>query len=585
MGQINTQLATLFRRMAAVTEILGGDGFRVNAFNRAARVVGELTDDLASVGGDTDKLTQIEGIGKGTAQRIAEFLTTGKLKEHDELLEKIPPGLLALLDISGLGPKTVAMMWKEAGIESLDNLREKLKDDSLAALPGLGKKKLENIRKSLSFAQSAQGRSRIGQAMPLAMWFVSALRAMEGVTEVAYAGSLRRGKETIGDIDLVVAVSPDQPDLAKKVSDAFVQLEPVSDVIAHGPTKTSVRTSVPQASGMQVDLRIVAPESFGAALLYFTGSKDHNVAMRQRAIDQGRRLNEYGLYENEKMIAGRTEQDVFKALGLAWIPPELREDRGELTLAQKNQLPELIELSDINAELHAHTTASDGKWSIRDLAITAAERGFHTVAITDHSQSQPIANGLSPQRLEQHITDVHAVAKKLAGTITVLAGSEVDILADGSLDYPDSLLRQLDVVVASPHNALTQDPATATKRLLKAIDNRYITILGHPTGRLINRREGLNPDMKKVIAAAAKRGIALEINANSWRLDLRDTHARAAIDAGVMLAINTDAHGPADLGQLWYGVLTARRAEATKKDVINCMSQSALANWIKQIKG
>ena len=262
----------------------------------------------------------------------------------------------------------------------------------------------------------------------------------------------------------------------------------------------------------------------------------------------------------------------------------MREDRGEIALAGQGKLPKLIELADIKAELHAHTDASDGKWSIRELAVTAADRGFHTLAVTDHSQSQPIAHGLSPQRLEKHIQAIRRVNEELKGTITVLAGSEVDILADGSLDYPDSLLKELDLVVASPHNALTQDPAKATKRLLKAIDNRYITIVGHPTGRLIGRREGLSPDMRKVIAAAAQRGIALEINANSWRLDLRDTHARAAIEAGVKLAINTDAHGPADLDQLVYGVLTARRAGATANDVINCQSKTALSKWIKSVK-
>ena len=584
MALANAQLATLFKQMAAITEILGGDRFRINAFNRAARVIEELADDLSTVGPDTDKLSAIEGIGKGTAGRISEYLSTGKLQEHDELLAKIPSGLLPLLNISGLGPKTVAMLWKQGGVESLDDLRGKLKDDRLAKLPGLGKKKLENIRNSLRFALAANDRVRIGQAMPLAVWYVGALRSMDEVIDVAFAGSLRRGKETIGDIDLLVAADPQHPHHAKKISDAFIRLEPVSEVLAQGPTKTSVRTSIPTDSGLQVDLRVVPPESFGAALMYFTGSKDHNVAMRQRAISLGMRLNEYGLFRDDDPVASQTEQEVYKALDLPWIPPELREDRGEIALAEKEQLPKLIELADYKAELHAHTNASDGKWSIRELAVTAAERGFHTLAVTDHSQSQPIARGLSPQRLEKHIQAIRQVADELADTITVLAGSEVDILADGSLDYPDSLLKELDVVVASPHNALTQDPTKATKRLVKAIENRYITILGHPTGRLINRREGLSPNMKQVITAAAQRGIALEINANSWRLDLRDTHAHAAIEAGVKLAINTDAHGPADLDQLIYGVLTARRARATANDVINCMSKTALARWIKSTK-
>ena len=586
MAKTNVQLATLFRQMAALSEILGEDRFRVNAFARAARVIDDLPDDLATIGPDIGKLTALDGIGKGTAQRIAEYLNTGQMQDHVELLNQVPKGLVGLLDISGLGPKTVALLWRDAGIESLDDLRNKLQGDDLATLPGLGKKKLESLRKSLAFAQSSGDRVRIGQAMPIAAWFVAALQQVKPVKAVTYAGSLRRGKETIGDIDLLVACDPNRPEDAQAISQAFTDLDAVTQVLALGSTKTSVRVAAPGLPdrGIQVDLRIVAPESFGAALMYFTGSKEHNVAMRQRAIDQSTRLNEYGLYRGDTMIAGATEQDVFKTLGLAWIPPELREDRGELPLAQQDALPELIELSDIRAELHAHTDASDGKWPIRDLALAAAARGFHTVAVTDHSQSQPIARGLSPERLEKHIQRVRDVADDLKDTITLLCGSEVDILADGTLDYPDSLLKELDIVVASPHNALRQEPDIATKRLVRAIKNPYVTIIGHPTGRLIGRREGISPDIRQIISAAADRGIALEINANNWRLDLRDTHARAAIDAGVKLAINTDAHGPADLDQLAYGVLTARRAGATKDNVINCLSKTNLTKWLKQTR-
>jgi len=581
MPDTNTQLAALFQQMAAVAQILEHDRFKVNAYQRAARIISDLPQDIAAIGPDVKKLSAIEGIGKGTATRIAQFLTTSRINDHDELIAQIPPGLLELLQIPGLGPKTIALLWKQAGIESLADLTQKLQTDDLATLPGLGKKKLENLRKSIQFIAISSDRVRIGQAMPLALWLVNQLKKLTPVQQCTYAGSLRRGMETIGDIDLLVAADPDNPQHAKAISDAFINLGPVDQVLAQGPTKTSIRISPIDAPSLQVDLRIVPPCSFGAALMYFTGSKQHNVLLRQCAIDQGVKLNEYGLFRGDEMIAGETEEQVYKALGLAWVPPTLREDRGEVALAKNQNLPTLIELGDIKAELHAHTTASDGKWSIRELALAAADRGFHTVAITDHSQSQPIANGLSPHRLELHIQDVHAVAKELADTITVLTGSEVDILADGSLDYPDSLLKELDVVVASPHNALSQEPAKATPRLIKAIQNPYVTFLGHPTGRLINRRPGLNPDMQAIIAAAAQRGIALEINANSWRLDLRDTHARAAIQASVKLAINTDAHGPADLDQLTYGVLTAQRAGATKNDVVNCLSRSELDRWLK----
>ncbi len=581
MSNVNRQLAALFEQMAAAGEILGADRFRVNAFQRAARVIGELGDDIEAIGPDEKALTALDGIGKGTAERIIEFLETGKIEDHQELIAQLPDGLLNLLDIPGLGPKTVGLLWHEGGVTDMASLKSKLEGDELAKLPGLGKKKLENLRKGIAFAESSGGRVRLGQALPLALWIVQQIRSLESAKEVAYAGSLRRGRETIGDIDIIVAADSSG---RKKIADKFLGLEIVSEVLVQGETKCSVRMQ-PEDRGpaIQVDLRMVEPDQYGAALLYFTGSKEHNVTLRQRAIKQGYSLNEYALTSNDgrKQVAAETEKAIYDKLGLKWIAPELREDRGEIDRAASDDLPALITLDDIKAELHTHTTASDGVWSIEELAVAAADRGFHTVAVTDHSKGQAQANGLSNKRLEQHIEDVRAVAKKLKDRIIVLAGSEVDILADGKLDYPDSLLRELDIVVASPHAALSQDSKKATQRLLRAIENRYITILGHPTGRLINRREGLSPDMKQLAQAARKRGIAMEINANNWRLDLRDTHARLALEHGVKLSINTDAHGESDLDQLYYGILTARRAGATRENVINCMSKTALAKWIK----
>lgn len=574
----NQQLAAIFQQMADIMEILGEDRFRVIAYAKAVRSIEALSENLESIGPDAKKLATLPGIGKGLAEKIAEFLNCGSIEAHQDLMSRIPPKLPELLDVPGLGPKTIALMWKDAGVESLADLKKKLEGEELAKLPGLGAKKLENLRKSIAFSEKAVGRIRIGQAMPLALWFVEQLRAMPGVKQAEYAGSLRRGKETIGDLDLLVAADKQH---AAAISDAFVKLEPVSDVLAKGATKTSIRTD----DGVQADLRIVEPASFGAALMYFTGSKEHNVRLRERAIKFGYSLNEYALTQDEKPIASTTEQDIYKALKLVWIPPELREDHGEIARAESAKEPiVLLERSDIKAELHAHTNASDGHWTIRELAEAAAARGFHTLAVTDHSKGQAQANGLDERRLEQHIENIRAVAAEMKDEIAILAGSEVDILADGSLDYADSLLKELDVVVASPHAALSQEPAKATQRLLKAIDNPYVTILGHATGRLINRREGLNPDMSELIKAAARRGIAMEINANHYRLDLRDHHARAAIEAGVKLAINTDAHGPADLNELRYGVLTARRAGATKDDVVNCMDQKALRKWIQSTR-
>ena len=590
MPSNNAQLAAIFHQMADLTELTGGNRFKVNAFAKAGRILEDLTKDVADI--DPALLPKVEGIGKGTAERIAEFLDTGQITDHQELLARVPDGLLAVMGVPGLGPKTVALLWHEAGVESLGDLEAKLDTGELESLKGFGKKKIENIRKNLKFAASAGDRQRIGLAYAVATMFIEDLRGLPTVEKIEYAGSLRRGKETIGDIDILVASSGSDDEKAA-IFEAFVNHVAVADVIAHGDTKASVRTHE-ESKGMQVDLRVVAPESFGAALMYFTGSKEHNVKMRERAIARGLSLNEYALSKDGEPVASATEEDVFAALDLAWVAPELREDRGELALAETSWkardgiagsdgggLPSLIQLSDIQAELHSHTTASDGKWSIEENALGAAARGFHTVAITDHSKGQAQANGLNEKRLVQHIEAVRKVAKKLKDKISVLAGSEVDILANGDLDYPDELLAELDIVVASPHAALTQDPVKATKRLLKAIDNPYVTILGHPTGRIVNRREGLSPDMEALFKAAKDRGIALEINASPYRLDLRDAHARTWVqEYGGKLAINTDAHSEDHLDNLRFGVLTARRAGATKGDVVNCLTRPGLAKFI-----
>jgi DNA polymerase (family 10) len=575
MPSSNASIARIFQEMADLLEITGGNRFKVNAFAKAARVVGELPRDVASI--DRQMLPKLEGIGSGTADRIAEFLDTGQIADHQALIAEVPEGLLAVMGVPGVGPKSAAVLWKQGGVESIEQLKEKLGDGSLEAIKGFGKKKLANIEKSLKFAEASGHRTRLGDANRVASAIAQVLREIDGVQRVEVAGSLRRGRETIGDLDLLVLAAPK---LAEAVFQRFTSLDLVDEVLVRGDTKCSVRT-VPGAGGMQVDVRLIDPSGFGAAWMYFTGSKDHNVRMRERAIEQGLSLNEYALTKDGKAVAGATEQEVFEKLGLAWVPPELREDRGELKLAEAGRLPDLIDLKDIKAELHTHTTASDGRWSIRDLALAAADRGFHTVAITDHSKGQVQANGLNEDRLVKHIEAIRNVAAELKETIRVLAGSEVDILSDGRLDYPDALLAELDVVVASPHASLAQEPSKATARLLKAIENPYVTIMGHPTGRLVGRREGLSPDMDELCKAAADRGIAMEINANQWRLDLRDTHARLAVEEhGCKIAINTDAHGEGDLDQLMYGVLTARRAGLTKNDVVNCMSQAQLKKWI-----
>ncbi len=575
----NAQLADLFERMAKLLEVTGANAFRVNAYQRGARRLRELSEELEPIADDPKQLTATEGIGKGLAEKIAEFHRTGRVEELEALRAAVPDGVAAMMDIPGVGPKTVATLWKQGGITSIDQLKQTIADGSLEDLPRLGKKTLEKIGKSIAYAESAGQRARLGDALPLAVRIVEELAALNCTKRVDYAGSLRRGCETIGDIDILAACEDPQA-LAKH----FTGMSLVDEVLLSGKTKTSIRTD----TGMQVDLRIVREDRYGAALMYFTGSKEHNVVMRQRAIDRDLRLNEYGLWKAEdaermdeaKPVAADTEKVIYRKLGLSHIGPELREDRGEVAAAADDELPEPLTIDHIQCELHAHTTTSDGSLSIEELAAEAKRRGFHTVAVTDHSAGQVQANGLDAQRLKRHAARIRQINGKL-DDITVLAGTEVDILADGSLDYEDDLLAELDVVVASPHSALSQNSAKATERLVRAIENPYVHIIGHPTGRLIGRREGLSPDMGAVIAAAAEHGAALELNANPWRLDLRDLHLRAAVEAGCMIAINTDAHGPADFDLLGYGLLTARRGWVEPKHVVNCLSTKALAKWLQ----
>ncbi|QNN24220.1 DNA polymerase/3'-5' exonuclease PolX [Planctomycetales bacterium ZRK34] len=578
----NAQLAEQFDRMAQVLQLLGANRFRVAAYERGSRTLEELSQDVAELADDTKQLTAIDGIGKGLAEHIAEYVKTGKIQDIEDAVEQVPPGVIELLNIPGLGPKGVKTLWEQGGVESIEVLKQKIETGELEKLPRMGAKTIENLKKSIAFAESSGDRVNIAEALPLAESIVEQMKQVKNVTQISYGGSLRRGRETIGDIDILIACkNPDKQ--AEAIAEHFRQMDFVQQVLAAGKTKSSVRTR----DGMQIDLRIVRDDQYGAALLYFTGSKAHNIVLRERSIKMKLRLNEYGLFkegddkDTDKPLAAKTEADIYKKLKLAYIPPEMREDRGEVAAAEKNKLPKLVTLDDIKAELHAHTTASDGVWSIEELAEAAKARGFHTVAVTDHSQSQVIANGLDAKRLEKHIEAIHAAAKQVKG-ITILAGAEVDILSDGKLDYDDDLLAELDLVVASPHVALSQPPDKATKRLIKAIENPYVHILGHPTGRLVGKREGLSPDISAIIKAAADTGTALEINAHHMRLDLRDTHARAAIEAGVMLAIDCDAHGPSHLDELRYGILTARRAWAKPTDIINCMTAAKLKAWLKQ---
>jgi DNA polymerase (family 10) len=578
----NREISALFQQMATALELLGANRFRVNAHTRIARLMKDMTEDVRALvelepTTALKRLVALDGVGKGSAEKIVEYIGTGQVAEHQELLAEVPKGIFEILEIPGVGPKAAKLMWEELGIVTVAGLKAKLDSPVLAALPRMGKKSIENIRRAIEFNEKAGSRVPIGIARPIALDLRTELRALAGVERCDFAGSLRRGRETIGDLDFVVACRD-----AEAVRQHFTGHPSVTQVLAKGETKSSVRLEVAGVA-LQADLRIVAAAAYGAALMYFTGSKEHNVRLREMAIKQGKRLNEYGLFagtEERPQDRGQIplaveEEAIYQELGQPFIAPELRQDRGELDVPP----PTLIELADVRSELHAHTVASDGRLSIEELALAARERGFHSIAVTDHSASSVIANGLSPRRLAKHIEAVREVDQRLQG-IKILAGSEVDILIDGSLDYADELLARLDLVVASPHASLRQDPATATARLLKAIRHPLVHIIGHPTGRIINKREGLSPDMGALYRAAVESDTALELNANWHRLDLRDNHLRSALGAGCKIAIDTDAHDTPHLDFLIYGILTARRAGMPAAACINTWPAEKLHAWL-----
>lgn len=602
---VNAELAAAFSEISRLIELLGGDRFRAIAHDKVSRLLESYPGDVGTVvkehGPKAKKaLTEIEGVGPKIADKIIEYCTQGKIGELEELRAQVPPGLLPLMQVPGLGPKTLHTLWKEGGVTDVTTLKALLDSERVLELPRMGAKSVAKLKESLALAEQGNVRLPLGVAMPIAESIVEHLRNVRGVQEIAFAGSLRRGKETIGDIDVLVSTTD-----GKRVGEAFGSMPGVVDVINAGETRSSIRFAISADGGrwkldggevgptIQVDLKIIPEESWGSALHYFTGSKDHNVAVRQRALARGCTLNEYGLFPEDKStteaphkrgiraIAGRTEEEVFKALDLPFIPPELRENRGELKL---KKTPSLVRLEDIRAELHAHTTASDGGLSIAELAKHAEARGFHTIAVTDHSKSSVIANGLTPERLRQHIEAVREEDARTDG-ISILPGSEVDILSDGRLDYDDDLLAELDVVVASPHAALSQEPSVATKRLLKAISHPMVHIIGHPTGRLINRRSGLSPDMAEIIAAAKEHDTALEINAHWLRLDLRDVHVQMAVEAGCLIAIDCDVHMPEDFECLRYGVLTGRRGWLPAEQCINTWPAKKLHAWLRKKRG
>jgi DNA polymerase (family 10) len=574
----NVAVSTIFSQMADVMEILDEDRFRINSYRTVARILGELPADVATLL-DSGELAETPGIGKSSLAKIEEFVKTGEIQAHRDLLARIPASLLELLNIPGVGPKTVKAFYHDLHVRSLDDLKKALDDEQVETLPGFGPKKAEAIRKGIEFVEKATGRIRLDQAMLAAGIVADFLKQLPGVDRVQPAGSLRRRAETVGDVDILVCGNATSGETAEQILNTFAKAPFVERVLGAGGTKASILLRT-QASPVQVDVRVVPPESFGAAAQYFTGSKAHNIRLREIAVKAGLKLNEYGLFKDEDRIAGTTEDEIYAKLRLEYVPPLLREDRGEVEAARDHALPKLVALDDIRGDFHSHTNATDGAATIEEMAQAAKSLGYEFLCITDHSQSTVIANGQSPERLARQIAEIHRINARLKG-ITILAGAEVDILAEGRLDFENELLADLDWVVASIHSALGGPRERVTLRTLKAMDNPYVSCIGHPTGRVIGHRDAMDLDMPAVIEHAAQTSTALEVNCDPSRLDLKDVHCRMAVEAGVKLALGTDAHSPGSLSFMSYGVATAGRGWATKASVLNALSPAKLRAWIE----
>jgi DNA polymerase (family 10) len=557
----NLAIARVFAEIGDLLEIKNENPFKIRAYRNAADTVAHLGEPVAALS-PADRLG-IPGIGKDLAAKLAELIDTGACRFHQELLEEFPPTILDLLHLQGVGPKTVALLYRGLEIRSLEDLERAARDGRIRALKGMGSKKEALILKALEERQRFAGRRLMAEAHDTAAALVAELREHAPAADISTVGSLRRGCETCGDLDILAAGAP------ASLMDRFIGYRLVERVLARGETKSSVLLW----GGFQADLRLVPPESLGAGQQYFTGSRAHNIALRDRAVQRGLKLNEYGLFrvDDDVKIAGETEAGIYESLGLAFIPPELRENRGEIAAAEQRTLPRLVQWQDLRGDLHMHTTATDGRADAETMARAAQAAGLEYIGIADHSQALAMANGLDEARALEHARNVRALNARLEG-ITVLAGIECDIRPDGTMDLADDCLAQLDFVIASVHSAFSQDASQMTDRLLRAIDCRWVDILGHPTGRLILKREPYRFDVEQVFAAAARTGVALEINSQVDRLDLDDAHARLARDRGVKLVIDSDAHSPAALGVLRWGATVARRGWIEPHDVLNTRS-------------
>ena len=566
----NLVIAKIFRNIADILEIKGDNVFRIRAYQRAADTIEGLAEDLEHYFAE-DRLTDIPGIGKDLSEKIKEISQTGTCRFFEVLKKTIPEGLLEILKIPSVGPKTAKLLFEQLKIKNIQDLQDAIKNNKLLNVPGIKEKTIENIQKGIDFVKRGRERMPLAAALQLADEFAKALKKIKSVDRIEAAGSLRRRRETVRDIDILVV--SDKP---QDVMDAFAGLPQVKDVQAKGETKSSILTS----DDIQIDCRVVDKKSFGAALLYFTGSKNFNIKLRLIAQKAGLKINEYGVFRGEKFLAGKTEEEIFKLYKMAYVEPELREDSGEVELAKKFKLPELIELSDIKGDLHAHSNWSDGANTIEEMAIAAQKKGYSYIAITDHSQSLKVANGLSITDLKKKKTEIDKVNKKMKD-FRVLFGTEVDIDSDGKIDYPDTVLKEFDVVVAAIHTGFKQSKQQLTKRVVKACQNKYVDIISHPTSRLWGTRDGYEIDFEEIFKAASQTNTAFEINSFPQRLDLNDQNSRLAKERGVKLAINTDAHATDHLDNMQLGIYVARRGWLTRDDVINTLSLDKLLNFFK----
>ena len=562
---INLDMARIFDEIADIFEVKGENPFKIRAYRRAARTIETLTQDLKVIAerGGINELKKIPGVGDAIAKKILEIAETGDCKKHIELKQEVPTGLLELLAIPRIGPKTIAKLHDELGISSIADLEEAAKLHNLETLPGLGTKVEENILKGIAQYRRYKGRVLLSEALPRAELIVTELKKLDAVDKIIIAGSLRRMRETIGDIDILVVSKRPQV-----VMDAFTNLDGVEDIVAKGNTKSSIILK-----GIDVDLRVVAETAFGAAAHYFTGSKHHNIRIRELGMKQGLKINEYGIFRGDERIGGEDEADVFASVGLAYIPPELREDRGEIEAAKANRIPKLVAANDIKGDLHVHTNWSDGKNSIEEMAMTAISSGYEYIAVADHSPAVGIAGGMNEDKITKRQEEIEKLNTRFETegiNFSVLSASEVDIKSDFSMDFPDDVLKSLDVVVGAIHTKFAQDRETMTKRIVTAMENPNVDIIAHPTGRLLGKRDPYEVDMEQLMESAKATGTIMELNSFPGRLDLNDVHCKMAKDYGVLIAISTDAHDAMQMRDvIKYGVATARRGWLEPKDVVN----------------